>query len=344
MVPSPNPSTPSWCAMPNPPSGGPPIAISRVPVSKLAFTPSGRLPPAFTWQAEQARLTPSPLNRSLPVSTTSSVKVIDARSMSFCRPSDIMKASSASSSSSVGIRKSMPSFRFSDFGKCCTTAPTANRRIEPSPGAPSPDQPIAWARPGRLLLVLVLQREVVGHAAHHAGPIEAVQVLEDQAEPAHQLGILEPLQLGIELGHEQRIASRQLPDERRIDREVVGCRMAGAAGPSVAVEGLLEEELAADFDGVCLRQDCCPLGRFSSGSPYRPASPAVALALRSPARWPGKDPAISFVCFSSTSPLNKDKRPPTTEPRSVDPGRERQSDTAACDSTRSLPVARGSPL
>ena len=86
------------------------------------------------------------------------------------------------------------------------------------------------------------------HTAEHAGPIEAVGVLGDQAEPAHQLGILELLEVRVELRHEQRVVIRQGRDERGIDGEVVGRRVTAGAGTAVALEGLLHEQLAPPFD------------------------------------------------------------------------------------------------
>src|SRR5262249_24867848 len=52
---------------------------------------------------------------------------------------------------------------------------------------------------------------------------------------------------------EQRVVLRQRGDERRSDREVVLFAVAGAAGASVAVERLVEEDLPALLDQRLLR-------------------------------------------------------------------------------------------
>ena len=75
--------------------------------------------------------------------------------------------------------------------------------------------------------------------------IESVCVDEDQPEPAQQIRILERCQRRIRLGHEERIARRQRGNELRIDGEVVGLDVARPAGPSVALECLVQKELAA---------------------------------------------------------------------------------------------------
>ena len=62
------------------------------------------------------------------------------------------------------------------------------------------------------------------------------------------LRIFEPLEPGDEIRDEQRVVVGQRRDEFGVDGEVMGRRMAGAAGPAVAVEGLLEEYTAALFD------------------------------------------------------------------------------------------------
>ena len=75
--------------------------------------------------------------------------------------------------------------------------------------------------------------------------VESVCVDEDQPEPAHQIWILERRQRGIGLGHEERIARRQGGNELRIDGEVVALDVTRPAGPSVAIERLVQKELAA---------------------------------------------------------------------------------------------------
>ena len=102
----------------------------------------------------------------------------------------------------------------------------------------------------------------VRHAAQHARLVEAVEILEDQAEAAHQVRVLELAQGRVELGHEQRVAPRQLGDERRIDGEVVVGRMAGGAGPAVAAEGLVLEQAPAALDQVRLADAAQALARL----------------------------------------------------------------------------------
>ena len=95
-------------------------------------------------------------------------------------------------------------------------------------------------------------REVVRHAAQHEASvrigIEAVHVLADQAASAQLRRDLELCEIGIEFGHEQRIAGRQLRDERRIDREVVVDPVARRARPTVAAETLAQEQVGTDAD------------------------------------------------------------------------------------------------
>ena len=76
-------------------------------VAKFRLKPASLFAPALVWQKEHARLTPTPLNRSLPACTSGLAKLIVARSRSACRPRDSWKASRASSSSWVGRRKSV---------------------------------------------------------------------------------------------------------------------------------------------------------------------------------------------------------------------------------------------
>ena len=202
---------------------------------------------------------PTPSNRSLPVCTSGSLKFIVARSISLWRPSDSWKASSASSSALVGRRKSSPSTRFIVFVKCWMTAPVANACSEPLPGAPSPDQPVASrtvlpsarvraSSPSGLTAVETRRPSVCGTPRSTPGRSKPSAFSSDQAEPAHQLGILELREVRVELRHEQRVVIRQGRDERGIDGEVVGRRVTAGAGTAVAVEGLLHEQLAPPFD------------------------------------------------------------------------------------------------
>ncbi len=88
----------------------------------------------------------------------------------------------------------------------------------------------------------------MGHAAHVEvvrQVVEAVLVLQDQRKLAHQARVLEvPGERRDGLGDEQRVVGRQRRDEGRREAEVVLGPVAGAAGPAVALEGLVEEDLA----------------------------------------------------------------------------------------------------
>jgi hypothetical protein len=89
-------------------------------------------------------------------------------------------------------------------------------------------------------------REDVRNPAHRElvlQVVEAVHVLDDQPELAHQDRVLEVLrEVRVRLRHEEGIIRRKGGDELRIDREVVGRAVARAAGPAVPVECLLEEQ------------------------------------------------------------------------------------------------------
>jgi hypothetical protein len=106
----------------------------------------------------------------------------------------------------------------------------------------------ARARPGRAVH-RTAQAERVRHAAQDEPAlqvVEAVEVLEDEAELAHHLRLLEVLpERRHELRDEEGVVRGEGGDERRIDREVVVLGMARPAGPAVARERLAEEELAA---------------------------------------------------------------------------------------------------
>ena len=108
--------------------------------------------------------------------------------------------------------------------------------------------------PGQGLLALGVDRdrdpqaERVRDAAQDAGPVEAVEVLEDQPEAPHHFGMLELGQRRIELRDEQRVVGRQARDEGGIEREVVAGRVAARAGAAVAVEGLVHEQTAPLLD------------------------------------------------------------------------------------------------
>jgi hypothetical protein len=97
------------------------------------------------------------------------------------------------------------------------------------------------------------QAQRVRHAAQHGRAIEAVHILADQGVLAQGLAVLQLGQIGVGLGHEQRVALGQLRDERRVEREVVGCRVAGCAGATIAVERFFREQLASPLDQLLLR-------------------------------------------------------------------------------------------
>ena len=124
----------------------------------MPLKPASSSPPPFAWQNEHGPET-SLLNSWRPRSTRGAVNrmpVASEMSISARRPSESRKASSAASSPSLGSRKSTPGRRAVVRGKCWTTAPVANSRSEPVPGAPSPDQPSAFFRsrvpPGRIMV------------------------------------------------------------------------------------------------------------------------------------------------------------------------------------------------
>ena len=98
----------------------------------------------------------------------------------------------------------------------------------------------------------VRERLHVLSAAEHEPSrwVESVCVDEDQSELSQQVRILERRQRRIGLGHEERIARRQSGNELRIDGEVVGLDVTGPAGPSVALERLVQKELAALGDNA----------------------------------------------------------------------------------------------
>ena len=96
--------------------------------------------PAFTWHRlhfprVSSRKMSCPRRGTVPLSGS-------GRTRSDCRPNDSWNASKASSSASVGSRKSTPGTRCNVLVKCCITAPVANDRSVRSAGAPSPDHPV----------------------------------------------------------------------------------------------------------------------------------------------------------------------------------------------------------
>ena len=87
----------------------------------------------------------------------------------------------------------------------------------------------------------------MGHPAHDElvlQVVEPVQILPDEAELAHQLRIFEILfEVGVKLGHKQRISGRQGGNELGINGEVVLGRVTCPASPAVPVERLVKEDL-----------------------------------------------------------------------------------------------------
>ena len=168
--------------------------------------------------------------------------------------------------------------RLSVFGACCAMATSAKSRS----GAPSLPQPRRSGGFGFRPLVLksmtklgswgvVELRErlhVLSRAEHESSRwVESVCVDEDQSEPPHQIRVLERRQRRIGLGHEQRIAGRQGGNELRIDGEVVALDVTRPAGPSVAIERLVQEEPAALGDE--LRKIGCSRGGGRGIEPER---------------------------------------------------------------------------
>src|SRR2546422_9007896 len=110
------------------------LALPRLPPPKFAVAP------AFTWHRLHL---PSRLSRKISCPRFATVPLSGSgNARSCCRPRDSVNASSASSSSAVGSRKSTPATRFNVLVKCWMTAPVAKDLSVPSPGAPSPDQPV----------------------------------------------------------------------------------------------------------------------------------------------------------------------------------------------------------
>src|SRR5437867_6004680 len=138
--------------LPNPSSSGifSPLSLAgwsgrfATPVLKLALPrlppPKFALAPAFAWHRLHL---PSRLSRKISCPRFATVPLSGSgNARSCCRPRDSVNASSASSSSAVGSRKSTPATRFNVLVKCWMTAPVAKDLSVPSPGAPSPDQPV----------------------------------------------------------------------------------------------------------------------------------------------------------------------------------------------------------
>src|SRR5438034_5836552 len=110
------------------------LALPRLPPPKFA------LAPAFAWHRLHL---PSRLSRKISWPRFATAPLSGSgNARSCCRPRDSVNASSASSSSAVGSRKSTPATRFNVLVKCWMTAPVAKDLSVPSPGAPSPDQPV----------------------------------------------------------------------------------------------------------------------------------------------------------------------------------------------------------
>src|SRR5712692_682056 len=101
----------------------------------------------------------------------------------------------------------------------------------------------------------------MGYPAHNElvlQIVEPIQVLQDEAELAHQLWILEILfEVRLKLGDKQGIVRRQRRDERRIDTEVRLGSMTGTAGSAIAIEGFVEENVLPFGDEIARGRGRC---------------------------------------------------------------------------------------
>ena len=195
----------------------------------------------------------------------------------------------ASSWCSFGSLKSVPATRSRRFVKCCVTAPIANSRNEPVPGAPSPDQPVISAgrrRPESCPWSSETCRPSVCGTPRITnfvvGLLKPSRFSRIKPIRPHQGRAFELRQRRVELRHEQRIVGRPRGDEGRIDREVVVRRVTGSAGPAVSVERLLEEQRPRLARSACRasRIRRTPLTKFApaAGRIWRSASTGRAHA------------------------------------------------------------------
>ena len=86
-------------------------------------------------------------------------------------------------------------------------------------------------------------------ASHNTGPVEPVDILQDQPDLPHQYGVFKiGRQSRCKLCDEKSIVGRQRGDELGVYREVVVLTVTGRAGSSVAVELLVVEEIPSLCD------------------------------------------------------------------------------------------------
>ena len=94
------------------------------------------------------------------------------------------------------------------------------------------------------------------HRAHHKIILEiaeTIRVHQDQAPFPHELGLFEVLpQLRHELVGEERVVVGQRGDECRCDAPVVLGAVTGNAGPAVAAERFVEEDILSLCHEICL--------------------------------------------------------------------------------------------
>ena len=229
----------TWSILPKPPSARPSRAAWAV--SKLSLEPTQfdhDIRTGVGVASEQARVE-ALRPRTGPCRAAASIENIAARSISLWRPSEPWKASSASSSAFGGQAESCP-HAVQGLGEMLHDGANANWRSA-VPGEPSPDQPkahgqVPWAgRPWSRRVA-----PACADAAQHARVVKPSRFSRINRLPEG----FSVLQIGRPC-HEQRVVIGQRSNERRIDREVVGRRMAGAAGAAIAVERLFHEQPAA---------------------------------------------------------------------------------------------------
>src|SRR5438876_11210914 len=239
--------------LPNPSSSGifSPLSLAgwsgrfATPVLKLALPrlppPKFSVAPAFTWHRLHL---PSRLSRKISCPRFATAPLSGSgNARSCCRLRDSVNASSASSSSAVGSRESTPATRFNVLVKCWMTAPVAKDLRVPSPGAPSPDQPV---RGPWLLLTEV-------RIASTCGTPRMTNLFSRSSKPS-RFSRIRP-NWRISFGFSKFFLSSALVsatnsglsggDKGRVEREIIFRRMACSAGPAVAAEGFVEEDLAS---------------------------------------------------------------------------------------------------
>src|SRR2546428_411332 len=149
-----------------------------------------------------------------------------------------------------------------------------SQRTAPGRTVPRPSRPLVRRHRGAVVGRRPkggVEGEDVRHTAHREfgrKVIEAVDVLEDQADLSHEFRLLEVLRKSRrELGHEEWIIGRQRRDELRIDGEVVLGGVTRPARPPLPLSRLAEEEVGAphhqavegrDLGGRCERRLASP--------------------------------------------------------------------------------------